>query len=177
MGRRPEVARRETRNGARECAHVGRADSTQDGREEIGAELRRSEAGSHLEQRGDGIPRGEERPGFPEVEEDERGEPCPAVLEDRLERARGSEPGRGKRHRRRAPELVDLEPERSGRGRENRNAVDNPRGDLTRGRPEPEIHVRRGGHWIPTAEQGDLAAARRGGNPLAVSYPLTREAL
>src|SRR3989442_628413 len=175
MGRRPEVARRETRNGPRECAHAGRADSTQDGREEIGAELRRFEAGSHLEQRGDRIPRGQERPVLPEVEEDERVEARSPVREDRLERARGLEPGRGKRHRRRAPELVNLKPERSGGSRENRNAVDNPRGDLTRGRPEPEIHVRRGGHRIPGDEERDLAARRGGENHLAVLHLLPRQ--
>src|SRR5437879_12781875 len=137
MGRRPDVARRETRNGPRACAPGGRADSTQDSREEIGAELRRSEAGSHLEQRGNRIPRGEERPVLPEVEEDERVEARTPVRENRLERARGLEPGRGKRQRRRAPELVTQKPERSGRSSENRNAVDNPRGDLTRDRQAP----------------------------------------
>src|SRR3989454_12415421 len=106
MGRRPEVARRETRNGPRECAHVGRADSTQDGREEIGAELRRSEAGSHLEQRGDRIPRGQERPVLPEVEEDEGVEARSPVRENRLERARGTDSGRGKWPGRRPAELV-----------------------------------------------------------------------
>src|SRR5207244_5069247 len=97
------------------------------------------------------------------------------VRENRLGGVRGLEPGRGKRHRRRAPELINLKPERSGRSRENRNAVDNPRGDLTRGRPEPEIHVRRGGHRIPGDEERDLAAHRGGENHLAILHLLPRQ--
>src|SRR2546427_446229 len=74
--------------------------------ERLRAEFGRSNRGGHPKQRGDRVPRCKERPGFPQVQQDERMEARATILQDRLERARRRKPRGGKRDRRRAAELV-----------------------------------------------------------------------
>ena len=99
------------------------------------------------------------------------------ILQDRLERARRSETGGRERDRRCAPELVSLEAERSSRRRQNRNPVDNPRPNLRRRRPETEIDMSRGRHWIAGNQERDCPACRGGEEDLAVLHLLAAESM
>src|SRR5207247_5180377 len=98
----------------------------------------------------------EEIAAFLEIEEDEGMEPALPVLLDHLERGGGAELLVRERDRRRAAELVALEPEEAGGRAHDARAVDDAGADPRLVRPHPELDMGRRRHRIAGDE------ARRG---------------